>query len=977
MKQLYFVSCILFWLNAMSQPTTGLVAHYTFSGNANDVSGNGNNGVIHGATLVADQFGNVNNAYLFNGSSDYIDIPAGSFLLNNYTYSICIKPTANPPSSNIRAFLDFGNSTADQHVAIANTIPYPLGFGFLSYYSTVNTADLAIAGSLPPLNTYYHIVATRSNSYLKLYVNGIIVDSVIAHGAPNYGTGAKQGRIGCRVGNSQFFQGVIDDVAIYNRVLTDAEIQSYSCTASPNSGLVGCYPLDNNANDYSGNNYNGTAHGLTPTTDRFGNANSAYHFSGSSSYVGLPTTGYLLNEYSYSLWCRPTNLPPLSGGAYCLMAIGNNVADQHILVNNTPIPYVGFGAGTYNSSGTGNACYNGTLPTINQWYHVVMTRNNTTMKLYVNGVLGCSVNYSNANAGYLNLPAVATIGSRLDAFTQLFQGDIDDVRIYNRVLTQSEIQNMPASCNCSVAVNLGPDTITCNGNSITLNAGSTGTSYHWYSGNNPLPNDTLQTYQPSQSGTYSVVVDNGVCTATDTVHIDFQPVYTITVSPVTSCGNYILPWGTTAVSTNNYSHIYSPNGCDSIITIPVTINPEYNIVLNPVASCDTFALPWGGSATTTNNYSHTYNSIYGCDSIVNVHVTINHPYNVTAAPVTACDSSILPWGGYVVTTNNYVHTYSSVSGCDSTVSIQITVNPSYHFSSPHVISCGQYILPWGSIAITTGIYTHSVQTIYGCDSTRSVNVTINYIPQVTAFSNSPVCEGDSLLLNSTTDTVVGFNWTGPNGFHSHLQNPILTNFILSDTGIYTLHAGSPNGCSPLPIQMHVISANTKVNVTGSDPLCLGDTLLFKSDYIPNAVYNWTGPNGFSSHLQNPVVLNLSPLDSGNYSLYITTTGCSSDTSFIHEGTVISSIDQILLPNVFSPNNDSKNDLYYLADVEDFEMKIFNRWGQELITLSPSKKIWDGTFSGKAVPEGMYFYILKGSNCKGEPITRTGNISLFR
>ena len=128
MKQLYFVSCILFWLNAMSQPTTGLVAHYTFSGNANDVSGNGNNGVIHGATLVADQFGNVNNAYLFNGSSDYIDIPAGSFLLNNYTYSICIKPTANPPSSNIRAFLDFGNSTADQHVAIANTIPYPLGF---------------------------------------------------------------------------------------------------------------------------------------------------------------------------------------------------------------------------------------------------------------------------------------------------------------------------------------------------------------------------------------------------------------------------------------------------------------------------------------------------------------------------------------------------------------------------------------------------------------------------------------------------------------------------------------------------------------------------------------------------------------------------------------------------------------------------------------------------------------------------------
>src|SRR5436190_5269861 len=84
-----------------------------------------------------------------------------------------------------------------------------------------------------------------------------------------------------------------------------------SCqTIFAQTGIIGCYPLDNNANDYSGNNYNGAVYNVTPATDRNGNANSAYHFSGTNSYIEINDSAFHLNSYSYSVWCRLTTSPP-------------------------------------------------------------------------------------------------------------------------------------------------------------------------------------------------------------------------------------------------------------------------------------------------------------------------------------------------------------------------------------------------------------------------------------------------------------------------------------------------------------------------------------------------------------------------------------------------------------------------------------------------------------------------------------------
>jgi hypothetical protein len=226
--------------------------------------------------------------------------------------------------------------------------------------------------------------------------------------------------------------------------------------------MVACYPLNNNANDMSGNNYNGTTNNLTSVADRFGNPNSAYHFSGSSSYITLPTTGFLLDTFTYSAWCRPTTIPS-TGNYYSVLSIGGSVADQAILLGNDAISAnIGFGAASWGANVTPHDCNQNSLPVANQWYHVVMTRTNSTVNMYFNDSLVCTGSAGNVDAGYLNT-VTALIGSRTGTSGQNFVGDIDDVRIFNCALSQTQIKNLGSSCFAT-----GTDDLFENSNSLTI-----------------------------------------------------------------------------------------------------------------------------------------------------------------------------------------------------------------------------------------------------------------------------------------------------------------------------------------------------------------------------------------------------------------------------------------------------------------------------------------------------------------------------
>lgn len=214
-------------------PTEGLIAWYPFNGNANDNSLKGNNGVINGGvTLTSDRYNKLNSAYLFDGTSGYIEVPT----LNNQAY----KPISYSawviigsyfplsPGIKFRSILgrqEQSNTTcgmvgfyADQNVdggGYDNT--------FLYWMGATSTPDVPYSKTKPTLNSWVHVVFTQDeNGNFNFYMNGILTNSGNLTNSQNSNISF---RIGAGIGaNSFFWNNKIDDVRIYNRVLSSEEI---------------------------------------------------------------------------------------------------------------------------------------------------------------------------------------------------------------------------------------------------------------------------------------------------------------------------------------------------------------------------------------------------------------------------------------------------------------------------------------------------------------------------------------------------------------------------------------------------------------------------------------------------------------------------------------------------------------------------------------------------------------------------------
>jgi hypothetical protein len=203
-------------------PSNGLVGYWPFNGNANDDSGNGNNGTVSGAILTTDRFGNSNTAYSFSNSSILI---TNQFYNNGWTnYSICLW------------FLTVNKNQSSQN--IFNTSPHDgEGFGYnhankpnlFSHWKNENpnihSWNIFSANALVynPTNnlTWYNLVIVKSGNIYSYYVNGVFDKSSTATiSAINQLTGLRFGSIGA----AEYLNGKLDDIGIWNRALTQAEI---------------------------------------------------------------------------------------------------------------------------------------------------------------------------------------------------------------------------------------------------------------------------------------------------------------------------------------------------------------------------------------------------------------------------------------------------------------------------------------------------------------------------------------------------------------------------------------------------------------------------------------------------------------------------------------------------------------------------------------------------------------------------------
>ena len=199
----------------------------------------------------------------------------------------------------------------------------------------------------------------------------------------------------------------------------------------PTNGLVGWWPFNGNANDESGNGNNGTVNGATLTTDRNGNANSAYDFNGSSITVidDQSIGANLTSAHTINVWATIQSFP---SGFVPLVSKDGPVYHQYELFLEPQL--VGYwSTNIYSSAPTPN--WN-----IDQWYMITATFDSGLIMYYINGV----DTFSTISTTLLNVSnsSILEFGADSPNGIQYHDGKLDDIGIWNRALTQEEITNL-------------------------------------------------------------------------------------------------------------------------------------------------------------------------------------------------------------------------------------------------------------------------------------------------------------------------------------------------------------------------------------------------------------------------------------------------------------------------------------------------------------------------------------------------------
>lgn len=216
-------------MSSKSDNQSGLVAYYPFNGSANDMSGNNSDGILYGVIPSKDRQGKDKSAYYFNGQDSYIVVP-NSTTLNSINKAISlaawikIDPTTNYDGYTHHHIISkgatYGNLWADFALGISKVRQ-------IDFEETNKTNSPERFNSEQTLqhDRWYHLVATFEENTIKLYLDGKLL-KVDQSPHSVFRNSSQPFYIGCRYRNPLVgvFKGSIDDIRIYNRVLSDKEV---------------------------------------------------------------------------------------------------------------------------------------------------------------------------------------------------------------------------------------------------------------------------------------------------------------------------------------------------------------------------------------------------------------------------------------------------------------------------------------------------------------------------------------------------------------------------------------------------------------------------------------------------------------------------------------------------------------------------------------------------------------------------------
>lgn len=568
-------------------------------------------------------------------------------------------------------------------------------------------------------------------------------------------------------------------------------------------------------------------------------------------------------------------------------------------------------------------CTNPIVLPLNEWYHIAATYDGTLIKYYVNG---CKVNELPATGDLVQNNLITAIGARPGNAVPVehFRGNIDEVRIWNIVRTETEIQqNM----------------------NFLLPTTQPGLLAYYKFNNNYLNSQGNVAFNGIPQGTPSFDVEAPLfiplilisAVATDATCFGFSDGSVVITAAGTGALTYSID-GVTYGSASTFSnlpagtytaYVKSPQGC--IVSQPFTIGQPAQVptpvIHFPSPLCETDSL------------------ILSIDSLPNASCMWTGPNNFS----TSILDTIIP-NASAINSGNY-SAFFTLNGCNSDTLVQpITVNPIYDINIDTTICSNESYSLGNQNLNLPGSYTLSLQTIAGCDSI--IHLTLHVNPAYSFVRDTSLCEGESFTYQGQT---------------------------LNNTGTYPFYLQTTLGCdSTITYNLIVYPIPAPPILSSNSPVeCPGDIINFQADSVSGGTFSWTGPNNFiSSTISNSFSFDIE--DMGIYSSTVTVNGCESPNSSIDLSILkIFTFDDFEFPNVITPNGDGINDNLdlenYFETCQEYTFYVFNRWGNLVYQQQNTGTPFEGlTLDAATLVDGVYLYKL--SYEKGE---KNGYIHVIR
>ena len=234
-------------------------------------------------------------------------------------------------------------------------------------------------------------------------------------------------------------------------------------------------------------------------------------------------------------------------------------------------------------------------------------------------------------------------------------------------------------------------------------------------------------FNVSEAGTYTQSLQsvNG-CDSIVTLTLNVTPSYHTNLTATICEGSELNISGFNVSEAGVYTqNLTSVNGCDSIVTLTVTELPAYNTNLT-LEICEGVTMNFCGFNVTGGGvYTQTHTAVNGCDSIVTLTVT-ELPIVHTNLTLEICEGVTMNFSGFNVTeAGTYTQTHTAANGCDSIVTLVVTTYPTFDTTITATINAGETYSEFGFNESEAGTYVQNLQTEFGCDSTITLVLSVN------------------------------------------------------------------------------------------------------------------------------------------------------------------------------------------------------------------------------------------------------------